>query len=431
MAVSLAGPATVTARAPDVEPGSARPREIAPGVTYRRVRERGPVVMHIVRVDPGEASTVDVAAAGRRMGSFARPSVIARAHGALVAINGDFGLLRGMPLHAFQVDGASMGRGIQAGIGFAMSQDESSSFIDPGRLEIEGRHPESGATFPVHGWNSVPPEPHGLAGFTPYGGVIRRPPMRGCAVRLVRADRLAWAPLGVGITRTFEVERYRCGERRMRVDPATVVLASRSWGRGSDVLQAMTPGDRVRLTWSFGWPYVADVIGGVPRLVDDGTAIPSRCGASLCRRHPRTGIGVTGDGSLLFVVVDGRSRRSVGMTLARFAKTFVRLGAVDAVNLDGGGSSTMWIAGRGVVNRPSDLGGERAVVNAVLLLPGADAGGWPAATGRIDSNGRGLAAALDAGSTGGLAEAWIDGAIGHGPAPRAIERIAERFARSR
>jgi hypothetical protein len=53
--------------------------------------------------------------------------------------------------------------------------------------------------------------------------------------------------------------------------------------------------------------------------------------------------------------------------------TFLQsLRVVNAVNLDGGGSSTMWIKGMGVVNHPSDSTGERAVIDALLLLPGAD-----------------------------------------------------------
>jgi hypothetical protein len=218
----------------------------------------------------------------------------------------------------------------------------------------------------------------------------------------------------------------------MRVDPRTVVLASRRWRAGAEALSTMQPGDHVRLKWSFGWPRVADSVGGVPRLVEDGAIVASKCRSLFCRRHPRTGIGVTEEGTVVLVVVDGRSRRSVGMTLYRFALTFASLGVTDAMNLDGGGSSAMWIAGRGVVNRPSDPGGERKVVNAVLVLPGADPGEARLGSGRVALV-RGDASAdpgtRDPGSVGGLAEAWVEGSIVGGPVPPAIERIAERFER--
>jgi hypothetical protein len=79
--------------------------------------------------------------------------------------------------------------------------------------------------------------------------------------------------------------------------------------------------------------------------------------------HPRTVIGV-GDGGrrLYFVVVDGRSSSSVGASMRYLGDLLKRLGATDAANLDGGGSSTFWVSGRGVINRPSD-GSERTVSN--------------------------------------------------------------------
>ena len=73
------------------------------------------------------------------------------------------------------------------------------------------------------------------------------------------------------------------------------------------------------------------------------------------------------------MVVDGRQKKwSVGPTLFGFARIMSDLGAVQALNLDGGGSTTMVVDGA-VVNRPSS-GFERAISNAVLVLPGPDPG---------------------------------------------------------
>ena len=76
-------------------------------------------------------------------------------------------------------------------------------------------------------------------------------------------------------------------------------------------------------------------------------------------RAPRTALGIKKDGTLLMVVVDGRSNNSAGLTLAELATYMLRLGAREAVNFDGGGSSVMAINGL-VVNKPSD-GKERPV----------------------------------------------------------------------
>jgi exopolysaccharide biosynthesis protein len=75
---------------------------------------------------------------------------------------------------------------------------------------------------------------------------------------------------------------------------------------------------------------------------------------------------VTDTGELLLVVIDGRRPGySVGATLPEAARVMQSLGARDALNLDGGGSSAMVVRGR-VVNRPSDPGGERAVGDGVF-----------------------------------------------------------------
>ncbi|NLH76279.1 MAG: phosphodiester glycosidase family protein, partial [Acidobacteria bacterium] len=82
----------------------------------------------------------------------------------------------------------------------------------------------------------------------------------------------------------------------------------------------------------------------------------------------RTAVGVRADGRLLLVTVDGRQpEHSVGMSIAELAALIGELGAVEALNMDGGGSTTMVVGGR-VVNGPSDLTGERPVGDALLLV---------------------------------------------------------------
>ncbi len=115
------------------------------------------------------------------------------------------------------------------------------------------------------------------------------------------------------------------------------------------------------------------VIGGGPRLVASGAAAaidPAIYNAGFAdARHPRTAVGVRADGRLLLVTVDGRQpERSVGMTIAELASLLLELGAVEAINMDGGGSTAMVVRDK-VVSSPSDLTGERAVGDALLLFP--------------------------------------------------------------
>ena len=97
-------------------------------------------------------------------------------------------------------------------------------------------------------------------------------------------------------------------------------------------------------------------------------------------RHPRTAVGIANAGRrLILVTVDGRQKPySDGMTLRELADLMRVLGARDAINLDGGGSTAMVVkspAARSlrVVNRPSDAAGERAVGNALAIVRGCHA----------------------------------------------------------
>lgn len=89
--------------------------------------------------------------------------------------------------------------------------------------------------------------------------------------------------------------------------------------------------------------------------------------------HPRTAVAITEDGSVLFVTIDGRfPGKAVGMSTPLMQEFFTLLGAKSALNLDGGGSTTMYIKGRGIVNHACDGTNwdnpkERAV-NSIIYL---------------------------------------------------------------
>ncbi len=136
------------------------------------------------------------------------------------------------------------------------------------------------------------------------------------------------------------------------------------------------PGDTLKAVLGT-LPKIFDVkmlIGGLPRLVIDGKAIDNFTGVEglsskkFIGKNPRTAVGFNADSTKLFVVtVDGRQTHySVGMTLTELAEFMVKLGCYQAVNLDGGGSTTMWVNGK-IENSPSDKSGERPVHNALIV----------------------------------------------------------------
>jgi hypothetical protein len=120
---------------------------------------------------------------------------------------------------------------------------------------------------------------------------------------------------------------------------------------------------------------VDQVVGGGGRILRDGADATSEnqnlegiAEAFLSNRHPRTLVATNRDASKAWlVVVDGRQASSLGMSFPEMANMLLELGAWDAVNLDGGGSSTMIYQDQ-VVNSPSDPTGERAVANVLMVV---------------------------------------------------------------
>lgn len=378
-------------------------RRIAKGVRLVRVaRRRVPQRVYALLVDPRRGHAIDAALAGGRLAGTRRTRAIVRANRGLAGINGDFALPSGSPVHAFQADGDLKKTTPTAGVHFAVSRDQRRLFLGwraPGLRLLET---STGDRVPIARWNDGAPVVGEAAGYTAAGQGLMRAPAGACAVRLASAGPLGWTEDG-SLQRPYAVERAGCfasslGRR------GGVVLAAPAGTAEAVLLRSMRRGDVARLSWGYGWPRVFDGIGGTPLLVEDGRIVARPCGSSFCARHPRTAVGITRRGKVVLVVVDGRRRRwSRGMTLVQLARQMRRLGAAWAVNLDGGGSSTMVVRGR-VVNRPSDRTGERAVSSALLVLRGKDREPVPEEPATLAR--RSPPAALrDPASTGGLREA--------------------------
>jgi Phosphodiester glycosidase len=418
----------VTASARPVAQKTSTTQTLAPGLTLTRITDpAGPWILRVLTIDPSMPVTLDIATAGGAMGTYAKPSAIGTAHGALAAINGDFTVDPGRPLHPFAEDGSLKELGLQNGASFAISQDETQSFIDTQKVTVKARNMTTKRFFPIVEWNTGDPAGGEVVAFTPYGGSAEQPPSDACSARLKPAGKMKFGKGGVGLVRDYKVARRVCAPAAMAMRPGSVVVSSNTSGNGATAIREMKKRQIVRLTWSFGWPGVMDSIGGMPQLVRASQNIAHTCSSYFCSKNPRTAMGVKADGTILLVTVDGRKSSSVGMTLIQLGKYMLDLGAVDAVNLDGGGGSAMWVAGQGVVNDPSDRSGERPVTNAVLVLPGFD-GAEPSVTPALASLGlldpgslfappvaraqaqATLAMALaDPGSTGGLLDALTDG----------------------
>ena len=114
-------------------------------------------------------------------------------------------------------------------------------------------------------------------------------------------------------------------------------------------------------------PRIVNGVSGHPTLIHNGAPQVINPDPTFMVRHPRTIIGESGPtGILLMVTVDGRQPDAAGMTGDEARDLMASLGAHQAVMLDGGGSTTMWVAGRGIVNSPSEA--PRSVANEIAAF---------------------------------------------------------------
>jgi len=404
---------------------------IAPGVIYKRLVYRHPRQrVHVVSINPRASSTFDTVLAGNTLPGFERTSSMARRSNALVAINGDYARPSGRPVHLFSADGKLMQTALIYGRNFGINRSETKTYFAHPKPTIYASEIEDVIEHKIDRVNDGVPTRDQMALYTPESKGLVNVPENACSARVYPASSARFSYDGVP-ERDYEVDVVRCRERRMARLGGSILSARMNGSRAGEFgVPNLSRGDRVKLSWTVGWPNVADTVGGNPIVVAEGRVLWDEVRGShpFFSRHPRTGVGVTATGRVLLVVVDGRWRRSRGMRLARFARTMRGLGATWALNLDGGGSTTMVIKGE-VVNHPSD-GSERGVSSALMLLRGVD---WGEARLSQDpqpvaTTTGGGAALQDPASTGGL----VSMAVERGDATSALfRRLARRFEAGR
>ncbi|MGP4020848.1 phosphodiester glycosidase family protein [Saccharopolyspora sp. 5N708] len=361
--------------------------QIAPGVTYQTLQlstAHGPVVGYLI--------TVDLRNPHAELGLLHPASVAARdeipdmtnAQRAVAGVNGDFFNLSethegveatgssvgpeiadGEDLKAAVPNGQRFGPALPAGTStrdvFGVGADHRARVSS---LSLEGEVRSSKGTAEVSGLNQYALPVGGIGVYTSDWGAVSR------ARAVCGTDTDREAPCS---TDTEEVvvrdgvvsaEQDQPGSGAIAED--TVVLVGRE--NGATELEKLNPGDRVEVESRLvaaDAPPLEFAVGGFP-ILRAGSPL-SGLDASLA---PRTAAGVSSDGKTAYLLtVDGRSTASTGMSVGEVADLLLSFGAADAVNLDGGGSSTIAVRDPGqesatVQNVPSD-GVPRAVANGI------------------------------------------------------------------
>jgi hypothetical protein len=364
---------------------SIRSRDIVPGVTLRRVtRPSGPWILSVLEIDlrRPEFSVRGVRACDRLLGRE-RPSAIARrlrqeGIDVVAILNADFFDLRGgtgATESNIIIDGEIVKAVTVTESPFDMFDNVHTQFgvtmtgapvLDRFRLNGRVRTPSGEWVLAAINGNA----PGGVALFTPWSDsadIARGPSDSVARVRLLKVG-------GRGDTARYRVYPSARGDSGDVTPEHTAVLAAS--GDARPIVERLRAGDRVDVITSLVPDYgpLFMLVGGWPRIVQAGRnvaleadSVEGTAPGFSRARHPRSALGISRDSATLYLVaVDGRQQTSVGMTLEELADAMIALGAFEAMNFDGGGSTAL-VVRDSIVNVPSDTSGERAVGNVLIV----------------------------------------------------------------
>jgi len=351
--------------------------QVGPGTWHASHTAPGPLTFNVLKVDLSNAATTIEAEPGRgvmyrgeSVPEISRREVEPGKTTVVGGINGDFWTMSPrpyLPVGLLVSDGFIHTRANRRRSVFAVTRDEK-IHIGPVEMSIQVR--TGGKSVPVEYVNV--PSTSSISLFTPPAG--RELPSSTALrylLKMQKSEFLPNQPANVMISKADT-------DSSLTVPADTLVL---SIPKGHKAVSGLTAGPAIveaRIPEVEG--VVVACVGGGPTLIDNGKInVPYEdegVGSTFTTtKHPRTAAGVSKDGKTAYLVtVDGRQPRiSVGHDLYELAEYMKALGCHEALNLDGGGSTTMVVRDK-VVNHPSDLKGPRPVSNSLLVVATAGSG---------------------------------------------------------
>ena len=359
--LGTAGPAQAAVDVPGYR--TEEVRSLAPGVEYRRlVRADGPVVVHVVALEKGSGHVLRAVLSNDRVAGPApaqeRTTAMCQRVRCVAAVNGDFAFPSGEPIGAVVAGGQMLRSPVPSH--HQLSVTPAGDLV-AGTLGWSAQLvPSDLRPLPLQGLN-VARTAEALVLYTPAYGPATGTNDFGAEL-VLRVLEPASAPR---LAQTALVELIGFGSRGNSPIPADGLVLS-GHGAGAAALadlwsrhQSGAVSRRGLLRVETTAP-VAESVGATPILVHEGRRWVADDGSGfVAGRHPRTIVGWNAAETLL-VTVDGRQPGySIGLSLPDAAELLRSLGATEAVNLDGGGSTTL-AAGPVVLNRPSDRMVKRA-----------------------------------------------------------------------
>ena len=371
--VALVLPLTMAlAIAAAAQPASITWRPVAAGVEHAHVVRAAPGGgnwnINVLRVDMRQAR-LDVVHAKDAAVGLETVTTIAQRTGAIAAINGGYfrtsGEFVGDSTGTLQIDGSVWSEPDRGRASVGLIRDGQTSRLLFGHVVWQATIHAGGRKWTVNGLNRAR-GPNEMIVFTPEFGPNTVTDASGLEV-VVRSGRVVEVRDNAGASAIpddgFVVS--------VRGDSAEWARRHLRPGVPTRFLALLRPADRSREN---PWATAEDILGAGPKLVTAGgvdvTDVREKMLSTFAGDlHPRTAIGALPDGRALLLVADGRHPpERVGISLHDLARVLIGMGAREAINLDGGGSTAMVVQGK-LVNVPSDVTGERPVSDAIIVRP--------------------------------------------------------------
>ena len=329
--------------------------DVARGVKHIRLTKYyngRPVRINVAEIDLKLAKDLEVVPAlsnDTQLKSRQNISTIAKNNNALIALNGTyFKPQNGVPLGTLMINKELYTGPIYDRVALGIFDKGSTQKFDIARVQLNATLNGSGHTIKVDN--------------------INQPRMLSTYVLIYNSKWGKYSPYAPQYGTNLLIENGKIV--KTSANPIEITSDGYVISGPKSVLYPLLDKKEVQLDISTNpeWKNVKHIISGGPYLVKDGEVFVDMTAEKLTAiggRNPRSAIGYTKDNNLILVAVDGREGSSVGMTLMELANFMKSTGCTNAINLDGGGSTVMYVNGT-VVNNPQVRGGI-ALSNAIIL----------------------------------------------------------------
>jgi len=350
-------------------------RVIQPGLIHHRFlkhTKQGPVNINVLEVDLNKNFYVRPALAdSKSIWSKSTVLEITEKNRAIAGINANYFDRAGSTIGALAIDKEWIISPVLNRAAFSTDQEQQIIFARPrllGKIFVENRElKETYSGLLVTSINqSDYLDPQGISFYNHWW---EKPIKCGLSRSCLLVNSEGTVELKIEISNNIEATNYQ--EKELWPTMTQYILSCKKF----NCLKSFQINQKIKINWSSepDWSEIIHSVGGGPYLLRNGQIILDKESENFTNKSgisglaPRTAIGVTSRKRLIMLTADGRQKDTVGLSLFQLAKLMQDLGIKEAINLDGGGSTTM-ILGNQILNKPSNHKRTLRKVSTALLL---------------------------------------------------------------